>query len=91
MDSRVTLHPFGDGEYLAVLQPHDVLRHLILCRQAQVIAQLAPIDPDEIVDQALALLLEKCQPDDLPEDLNLADLAGADPGFLPELRARLTK
>ncbi|WP_163505887.1 hypothetical protein [Fodinicola acaciae] len=89
MEAPLTLHPFGDDEYVAVFQPGDVIRHLSLCPQAKVIAQLGAVDADELVHQALELLLESWEPEQLPEDLDLAELAIADPAFLPALRTRL--
>jgi hypothetical protein len=91
MDSPVVLHPYGIGEYLAVIQPGDVLRHLTLRPQERVVAQLGPVDPDDVVHHALMLLLETWIPEELPDDLDLADLALADPEFLPELRSRLER
>lgn len=89
MNAPVTLHPFGADEYVAVFQPGDVIRHLSLCPQAKVIAQLGTVDANELVYQALGLLLESWEPEQLPEDLDLAELAVADPAFLPALRTRL--
>ena len=90
MESLVEVHPYGIGQYLAVIQPGDVIRRLVLSLDEPVVELFGPIDPDDLVHQALVLLLESWIPEELPHDLDLADLAVADPDFLPELRARLT-
>ncbi len=91
MSEDVNVLRLNDFEYAAeVHQGNEFTEHRVVYSQATLDELLVPdVDHRDFVVESVKYLLQDTPGTALPHDIDLGELQGRDPDFIPEVRARL--
>jgi hypothetical protein len=90
MEQFVRALPLGDNAFGVEVHEGDLVTNHRVTVDDELLTEVGGADPKRVVEQSVAYLLEQEKSTSIPDDINLWEIQDQYPGYLDDLRARLS-